>query len=231
MNESVAIRVDNVSLIYRSRVGFFKGFAHKALDGLNFNVNQGEIFGILGKNGSGKSTLLQVLAGILKPDEGEVIVDKQATRSLLSLGLGFNRNLTGADNAMISCMLNGDTKKQALSRLQGIKRFAELGKFFEQPVKTYSAGMRARLGFATAVLTEVDILLIDEVMSVGDRNFSMKAQKIMLEKLKGEQTVIFVSHNENQINSLCDRAIWLDGGSVRYIGESQDVMQHYLENK
>jgi lipopolysaccharide transport system ATP-binding protein len=171
------ISVENVSLEYKSRAGFFKSFSHKALNNVTFDIKKGEVFGVLGGNGSGKSTLLQVLGGILQPDNGKVVVDKNITRSLLSLGLGFNPELTGEDNALISCMLNGYTKKDAKILLKQIGEFSELGVFFYQPVKTYSAGMKARLGFSTAVLAHVDILLIDEVLSVGDNAFKAKAQK------------------------------------------------------
>jgi lipopolysaccharide transport system ATP-binding protein len=235
MNDNI-ISVENVSLEYKSRAGFFKSFSHKALNNVTFDIKKGEVFGVLGGNGSGKSTLLQVLGGILQPDNGKVVVDKNITRSLLSLGLGFNPQLTGEDNALISCMLNGYTKKDAKILLKQIGEFSELGVFFYQPVKTYSAGMKARLGFSTAVLAHVDVLLIDEVLSVGDNAFKAKAQKTLLDKIKGDQTVIFVSHSDQQIEKICDRCIWLNQGVIVAQGETEQVMAQYakqlkLQNK
>ena len=199
----------NVTLEYKSRVGIFRYFSHIALDNVSFKINKGEVIGITGPNGAGKSTLLKVAAGVLFPNKGEIITPEGTTKSLLSLGLGFSPELSGRDNAIISCMLNGLTKYEALSALGDIKSFSELGEFFEQPVKTYSSGMKSRLGFSTGLITEVDILMIDEVLSVGDINFRKKAESAMLHKIKGKQTVLFVSHNEKQIESLCNRVITL----------------------
>ncbi|RHW74881.1 ABC transporter ATP-binding protein [Colwellia sp. RSH04] len=221
------ISVKNVSLEYKSRIGFFKSFSHKALNDISFDIKRGEVFGVLGGNGSGKSTLLQVLAGILQPDNGKVIVDRRISRSLLSLGLGFNPQLTGEDNALISCMLNGYSKENAKAILKKIEGFSELGRFFYQPVKTYSAGMKARLGFSTAVIAHVDVLLIDEVLSVGDNAFKLKAQQALLEKIKGEQTVVFVSHSDQQIKKICDRCIWIDNGVISAYGDTDQVMSEY----
>ncbi|GAP74594.1 teichoic acid export ATP-binding protein TagH [Pseudoalteromonas sp. SW0106-04] len=221
------IELKRVSLEYRSRAGLFKRFTHKALDEVSFTVKRGEVFGVLGRNGSGKSTLLQVLAGVFKPDSGEVLVSPNVTRSLLTLGLGFNMQLSGRDNALISCMFNGYTKRDAKSKLEQIKDFAELEDFFEQPVKTYSAGMRARLGFATGLLLNVDILLIDEVLSVGDQNFKKKAEAALLSKMSGDQTVIFVSHSAAQVKKLCERCVWLQAGKIVDAGSTAEVMKEY----
>lgn len=199
----------NVTLEYKSRINLFNTFTHKALDDVSFTVKRGEVLGITGRNGAGKSTLLKVAAGVLQPDSGKVISPIGTTKSLLSLGLGFSPDLSGRDNAIISCMLNGLTKKEAISVLAEVKQFSELGDFFEQPVKTYSSGMKSRLGFSTGLITEVDILMVDEVLSVGDVSFRKKAEQAMLSKIKGQQTVLFVSHNEKQIERLCDRVIEL----------------------
>jgi len=130
---------------------------------------------------------------------------------------------------VLSAMLQGASKKEALDALQGVLEFSELGNFFDQPVKTYSAGMRARLGFSTALLTQVDVLLIDEVLSVGDAHFKQKAEQAMLKKINGRQTVVFVSHNIQQIKKLCDRAIWLENGVVRSVGTAETVAVEYCE--
>ncbi|MFA0492260.1 ABC transporter ATP-binding protein [Vibrio sp. 10N.222.54.B11] len=206
---NVVLEFRNVTLEYKSRVGILKYFTHKALDNVSFKVRKGEVVGIVGPNGAGKSTLLKLAAGVLYPNDGHVISPDGTTKSLLSLGLGFSPELTGRDNAVISCMLNGLTKKEALSLIEEIKEFSELGKFFEQPVKTYSSGMKSRLGFSTGMMSEVDLLMIDEVLSVGDVNFRKKAERVMLDKLKGNQTVLFVSHNEKQVEKLCSRVIQL----------------------
>jgi len=224
------IRIENITLEYNSRAGLFKKFTHKALKDVSFSVKKGEILGILGKNGCGKSSLLQILAGILQPDSGKIILNKATTRSLLTLGLGFNPQLSGRDNALISCMLNGFSKKHTISKLEDIKEFSELGKFFEQPVKTYSAGMRARLGFATGILTDVDVLLIDETLSVGDQEFKLKAQQTLQEKINGDQTVIFVSHSIHQIKSICDRCIWLEDGVIKLMGTTDEILPKYIKH-
>ncbi|RJG42699.1 ABC transporter ATP-binding protein [Motilimonas pumila] len=221
------INVNNVTIEYTSRVGFFKRFKHKALDDVSFEVQPGEVFGILGGNGSGKSTLLKVLGGILHPDEGEILVKPGVSRALLSLGLGFNPELTGEDNAIISSMLNGYSKKQAQDLCKDIAEYSELGHFFYQPVKTYSSGMKSRLAFSTAVLTEVDVLLVDEVLSVGDKKFKQKAQETLSEKIKGHQTVVFVSHSEQQVRKLCDRSIWLKDGVLQAYGPTAEVISKY----
>ena len=205
----IILEAKDLCLEYKTRVNLFKTFKHKALDRVNLKVFKGEVLGISGKNGAGKSTLLKVLAGVLIPDSGEVVVDNSLTRSLLTLGLGFNPNLSGRDNAILSCMLNGLSKKKSLEMVEEVKAYSELNDFFEQPVRTYSTGMKSRLGFATGVLTEVDILMVDEVLSVGDKNFKQKAESIMLDKLKGKVTVLFVSHSAEQMNRICDRVIEL----------------------
>lgn len=205
----VVLEFDKVTLEYKSRVGLLKSFTHKALNNVSFKVNRGEVIGITGPNGAGKSTLLKVAAGVLLPDYGRVISPKGTTKSLLSLGLGFSPDLSGRDNAILSCMLNGLTKKEVVNIIEEIKEYSELGDFFEQPVKTYSSGMKSRLGFSTGITTNVDILMIDEVLSVGDASFRKKAETTMLEKINSEQTVLFVSHNEEQVKRLCSRTISL----------------------
>ncbi|WP_405127375.1 ABC transporter ATP-binding protein [Shewanella donghaensis] len=212
-------------------MGFLQQFNYKAVDNVSFDIKRGEVFGILGRNGSGKSSLLKVLAGTLLPDSGNLTCGKEISRSLLALGLGFNNNLSGRDNALISCMLNGYTKKESIVLADEVGEFAELGDFFDQPVKTYSSGMRSRLGFASAIIAKVDILLIDETLSVGDNAFKQKAENALLNKISGEQTVIFVSHSIQQINKLCSRCLWLEKGKTMALGPTKEVMAKYLENK
>lgn len=230
MNEEL-MRLDEVSLTYKTNNGLFSNFRHQALSGVSFSVFKGEILGILGLNGSGKSSLLKVMSGILHPDSGEVVLGEGVTRSLLSLGLGFKGTLSGRDNTLLSCMLNGLTRQDALAKIEEIKAFSELGDFFEQPVKTYSSGMRSKLGFTTGLILDVDILLIDEVLSVGDHTFKKKAESTLLEKMKGHQTVIFVSHNAGQINRLCNRCVWLENGKVKMKGDTAEIMKIYDSEK
>ncbi|WP_028771749.1 ABC transporter ATP-binding protein [Shewanella waksmanii] len=227
----VILSAESVTLEYQSRTGFLKQFTHKAIDDVSFQIGRGEVFGILGRNGSGKSSLLKLLAGTLTPDSGQVVCEPSVTRSLLALGLGFNNNLSGRDNALISCMLNGYTQKEAIPLVQQIGEFSELGQFFDQPVKTYSSGMRSRLGFASAVLAKVDILLIDETLSVGDNAFKQKAENALLKKISGDQTVIFVSHSIQQINKLCSRCLWLEKGKTITVGPTKEVMAKYLDTE
>jgi lipopolysaccharide transport system ATP-binding protein len=177
----------------------------------------------------GKTTMLRLMAGILAPTSGRVRQHEGKTSSLLTIGLGFRPDLSGRDNALLAAMLQGATKAQARGFLAEIKAFSELGDSFEEPVKTYSAGMRSRLGFTTALMTHVDILLIDEVLSVGDARFREKAQEAMIERVSGDQTVVFVSHMEGQVRDICNRAICLDAGSIVAEGEPDQVLQTYRE--
>lgn len=214
---NVILKAENICFEYKTRVGLFKSFNHKVLNNLSFNIEKGEVVGILGKNGAGKSTLLRILSGVLAPDSGSVSLPPNTTRSLLSLGLGFNNELTGRDNVILSSMFNGYSKKESILIADDIRDFSELGDFFEQPVRTYSSGMRSRLGFSAGLITKVDILMIDEVLAVGDKHFKAKAEKAMLEKISSDQTVLFVSHNEKQIKQICSRTIDLsNNGEVRY---------------
>jgi lipopolysaccharide transport system ATP-binding protein len=226
-NKPVMLELDNVSLSYHSRKASFDHGMHHVLDNVSLKLYEGEALGIIGRNGVGKTTMLRLMAGILAPNSGSVRQRPGKSSSLLTIGLGFRPDLSGRDNALLSAMLQGSTRKQAQSFLEEIKEFAELGDSFEEPVKTYSAGMRARLGFTTALMTHVDILLIDEVLSVGDAQFREKAQIAMKERISGDQTVVFVSHIDAQVQALCDRAIWIDSGRIMSEGDTDSVLQDY----
>lgn len=222
------LQARNVSLTYRSsNRTVIGGFVHHALKDITFDLHKGETVGILGRNGGGKSSLMRILAGIVNPSSGEVICQPNTTRALLTLGLGFMPGVSGRENAMYSAMLQGMSRKQAKAILQDVDDFAELGEFFDQPIDTYSSGMRARLGFATALYTKVDILFIDETLSVGDVHFKKKAEAAMREKLRDTQTCVFVSHNSDQINKICTRAIWIENGCIKEQGKTQTVAHHY----
>ncbi|MBA6414059.1 ABC transporter ATP-binding protein [Parahaliea sp. F7430] len=224
------LELDQVTLNYQSSKGTFDDGVHHVLDRVSLQLYENETLGIIGRNGVGKTTTLRIMAGILAPTSGSVSIRPGKTASLLSLGLGFKNDLSGRDNAMLAAMLQGASKKLAKTYLESIKEFSELGDSFEEPVKTYSSGMRSRLGFTTALMTHVDILLIDEVLSVGDAQFKQKAQAAMKERIQGEQTVVFVSHSDAQIQSLCDRVIWLESGKVCAQGEVGSVLQEYRES-
>ena len=218
----------NVSLSYQAGKRTFDHGVHHVLDDVSLKLYEGETLGIIGRNGVGKTTILRLMAGILAPASGSVWRRPGKTASLLSIGLGFCPDLSGRDNALFSAVLQGATRKQAQSCLEGIKEFAELGDSFEEPVKTYSAGMRARLGFTTALLTHVDILLIDEVLSVGDARFREKARLALKQRITGDQTVVFVSHMNAQVEELCDRALWIDGGRIISEGDTARVLREYM---
>jgi lipopolysaccharide transport system ATP-binding protein len=228
MNEigTPLIQLSDVSLSFTS-FSLFRRSRFQALSDVSFAVYPGETFGIVGRNGCGKSTLLQILADGVAPDAGVITKNKNLRSALLTVGLGFNKQLTGRDNAILSLMLQGASRAGAMDRLAAIKEFSELGDFFEKPVKTYSSGMRARLGFSTALEAKVDLLLIDETLSVGDKSFNEKAERAMLDKMSGLQTVIFVSHNASQVERLCERAVWLERGEVMLEGATASVTEAY----
>ncbi|MDT8894597.1 ABC transporter ATP-binding protein [Halomonas sp. I1] len=203
----VIISLRDVGVRYKRRGGLFqKPEYFQALEGLSFDIHRGETLGVLGRNGAGKSTLLRVIAGIIQPDSGEVI-NHGVTISLLALQAGFDAELPGTDNAILSGMLMGYTRRQVEKRLNDIAEFSELGSFMNEPVKTYSSGMRARLGFSVAMYMTPDVLLLDEVLSVGDKHFKKKAEAEMMKKLHSEQTVVLVSHSDAQVNRLCERVL------------------------
>ncbi|SFU43394.1 ABC transporter ATP-binding protein [Halomonas korlensis] len=205
--KGVIISLRNVGVRYKRRGGLFRKPEYfQALEGISFDIHRGETLGIVGRNGAGKSTLLKVIAGIIQPDSG-VIVNYGVTASLLTLQAGFDSELPGTDNAIISGMLMGYTRKQVEARMEDIAEFSELGDFIYEPVKTYSSGMRARLGFTVAMYMTPDVLLLDEVLSVGDKQFKKKAEVEMMKKLHSEQSVLLVSHSEGQVNRVCDRSI------------------------
>ena len=201
----------------------------EAVRGVDFNVNKGEILGIVGKNGSGKSTMLRAIAGIFSPDEGSIDLHGHSV-SLLSIGVGFLKKLTGRENIMLSGMLLGFTEEQVLEKMDEIIDFAGLGDFIDLPVKTYSSGMYSKLAFSITAILEADIMLIDEVLSVGDVKFRKKSFKKMRQLIsEKDRTVVIVSHSNDVIRKLCSRVLWLHDGQIRMMGETEEVLDAYEE--
>ncbi|MBB2496851.1 ABC transporter ATP-binding protein [Aquipseudomonas ullengensis] len=197
-----------------------------AIRDLNLEVKHGEILGIVGRNGCGKSTLLKLISRVLQPSAGEIRVNGKIT-ALLELGAGFNPEFTGRDNIRFYSTILGLSAKEIEQMTPAVIEFAELGQFIDQPVKTYSSGMKSRLGFAVAVHVEPDILILDEVLAVGDAVFKRKCFAKMEEFFKAGKTVLFVSHDANAVNKLCTRAVLLHGGNIILDGKPGDVTRYY----
>jgi ABC-type polysaccharide/polyol phosphate transport system ATPase subunit len=199
-----------------------------ALKGINFQVNEGEVLGIVGRNGSGKSTLLRMLTGIMEPDRGELKLNGKPP-TLLSLGAGFLPNLSGIDNIFLNGLLLGYSRKEIEDRLEKIIEFSELGDFVYKPVRTYSSGMKSRLGFSIAITLDPEILLIDEVLGVGDTAFQEKSKNAILQKIKEKRTVIIVTHSTSLVKSICDRVVWLHLGELVEVGKTSEVINKYIK--
>jgi ABC-type polysaccharide/polyol phosphate transport system ATPase subunit len=197
-----------------------------ALDNINLEVNEGEILGIIGPNGSGKSTLLRTISGIYRPDEGTVISCGQITL-MAGLGIGFNVNLSGRENVYLYGSILGNSNEVMNGLMESIIDFSGLNEFIDQPLRTYSAGMRARLGFSIASAVNPEILLIDEVLSVGDQEFRERSMNKILEMVEGSRTVVIVSHNFSIMKKICTRLVMIDKGKVTAIGEPEEVIEAY----
>ncbi|MBI2213514.1 MAG: ABC transporter ATP-binding protein [Acidobacteria bacterium] len=200
----------------------------QALRGLTFDIARGEAFGVIGRNGSGKSTLLKIVSGILKPTEGLVSVNGRVS-ALIELGAGFHPEISGRENIYINGIMLGLSRKEIDRRFERIVEFSGIGEFLDQPVKTYSSGMYVRLGFAVAVHVDPEILIVDEVLSVGDEEFSQKCiAKIQQMKARGT-TLVFVTHQLPLVKELCDRAVWIERGAMAAIGDPARVVDAYLQ--
>jgi lipopolysaccharide transport system ATP-binding protein len=202
----------------------------RALDDVSLKVPKGETMGIIGRNGAGKSTLLQILCGTVTPTSGEVTI-RGRFAALLELGAGFNPDFNGRENVYLNASLLGLSKREIDERLEDIKAFADIGDFFDRPVKTYSSGMYVRLAFAVAIHTEPDVLIIDEALSVGDIRFQMKClERIEALRSRGA-TILFVSHSMEQIKRFCQTAIWMEGGRVKLSGEASQVADRFRDHE
>lgn len=229
MTEKVILEARNVGLSYRQRTGVLRFEHFWALDDVSFTLNAGETLGVIGGNGAGKSTLLRLIAGIVEPDRGHLWRQPGMTASLLALNLGFKPELSGRENVVISGLLLGLSLKKISALMDEIHDFSELGKFFERPVGTYSTGMRARLGFAVAIHADPDIMLIDEVLGVGDESFKLKSHHAMREKIRAKKTVVLVSHSMEAIQSLCDRVVWMNEGRTVACGDTDVIVRAYID--
>lgn len=197
-----------------------------ALKGVSFDVRKGEVLGIIGRNGSGKSTLLKCISGILKPTRGSVTCRGNIV-PMLELGSGFDPDLTGRENVFLNGAILGYTEDFLKEKFDEIHAFSELGDFIDVPIRNYSSGMMARLAFSVATVVNPQILIVDEILSVGDEAFQAKSRARMMELMSGGTTVLFVSHSLSQIREMCDHVLWLDSGEVKMYGETQEVCDAY----
>jgi ABC-type polysaccharide/polyol phosphate transport system, ATPase component len=238
---NVVIDVKNVSLTFRMNSnkaqnlkdivvlklkGQLKYEEFFALNNVSFHVNEGEVFGVIGRNGSGKSTILKIISQIYKPTKGTVAVAKPVV-PMLELGSGFDYELTGRENVFLNGALLGYSQKFLEDKFDEIVAFSELAEFINMPLKTYSSGMIARLAFSIASMVKPEILILDEVLSVGDAAFQEKSLARMMELMGGGTTVLIVTHSIELIKSTCDRAVWLDKGCVRMVGDAEEVAAAY----
>ncbi len=197
-----------------------------AVNHISLDIYPGEVFGVIGQNGAGKSTLLKVAARVLPPTEGRVVI-KGWTAALLELGAGFHPELTGRENIFLNGAILGFTQKEMAALFDQVVDFSELGEFIEAPMRTYSSGMWTRLGFAVATVQRPDILLVDEVLSVGDEAFQKKSFRRIQEFREKGTTILLVSHSMDAVETMCQRAAWLDHGVLKFLGEPKDVINAY----
>lgn len=239
--EGKIIEVRNVSMRYRinsDRIQSLKEFVTTflrgeirfsdfwALEDISFSVNKGEVLGIIGGNGSGKSTLLKIISGIMKPTSGLATVYGNVV-PMLELGSGFDPDLTGVENVFLNGAILGYSKKFLESKFDEIITFSELEQFINTPIRNYSSGMMMRLAFSIATVVQPEILIVDEILAVGDEGFQKKSRARMMELMSGGTTVLFVSHTLSQVREMCDRVIWLEKGRIRMLGNTQEVCDAY----
>lgn len=245
IDDNVAIRVTNLSMDFKyskDKIDSLKEYIIRTikrdkrksrkvrvLDNINFEVKRGEKLGILGFNGAGKSTLLKIISGIYEPSEGEIKINGKIA-PLLELSAGFDKNYTGRDNIYLNGAFLSMDKKYLDSKIDEIIEYSELGEYIDVPIKNYSKGMKAKLGFSIATLIKPDILIIDEILSVGDIKFRKKSGKKINEMMAEGVTVILVSHSIRQVKRICDRCIWIDDGKLVMEGPAEEVCNAYIED-
>lgn len=244
-SSETCVRLENVGVLYRvptERIGTFKEYTirwlqrrvqHRqfwALRQVSLEIYRGEVLGFIGHNGAGKSTLLKLVARVLRPTEGRVWV-KGLVAPLLEIGAGFHPELTGRENIYLNGSLLGFSRKEMDEKFDRIVEFAELSDFIDAPLRTYSSGMWARLGFAVATDSQPDILIVDEVLSVGDEAFQRKSANRIQQYRDQGATILFVSHNMGTIETICHRAAWLDHGQLKMVGEARQVIQAYRDSQ
>lgn len=222
------LELKSVSFSYRTGKTFFSKKRKKVLDNISLEIRHGETLGIIGRNGAGKSTLLRLLSDIVSADEGKVIRNCKKV-NLLSIELGFSEQLDGRSNIILSGLFNGFSKHEITSKINAIIEMSGIGDAVNNKLITYSSGMRARLGFSIAYHLEPDILLIDEILGVGDLDFQVKSEQLIKEKMNSDQTVVLVTHDPNLVKSVCDRVIWIEHGQVKMQGACEYVMQEYIK--
>lgn len=235
----IALEVNHVSIDYKNlmhmsmhqallKKDIKRADVVRAVDDVSFSVEKGKILGIVGRNGSGKTTLLRSIAGIFRPDEGWI--DTKGNRiSLMAIGIGFNPNNTGRENILKSGMLLGCSLDYVKEHMEEIIEFSELGDFIERPVRTYSSGMYSKLSFAVTAILDTDIMLVDEVLSVGDEHFRKKSYKKMEELMLSNRTVLIVSHATDTLKKFCDNVLWINDGKFVKIGQTEEVLAEYDE--
>lgn len=241
MSQKTMIEVSDVTMRFRlnnDKILSLKEFVTTALRGklqyndftalehVSFEVKKGETLGLIGRNGAGKSTMLKVISGILKPTEGSVVCRGNVV-PMLELGSGFDFDLTGRENIFLNGAILGYSKEFLHGKYDEIVEFSELGQFIEVPIRNYSSGMLARLAFSIATVVNPEILIVDEILSVGDAAFQEKSKKRMLELMGGGTTVLFVSHSLEQIREMCNRVVWLEHGNVKMVGAAAEVCDVY----
>ena len=230
----ISIKVENLVINYKALNGisiqtdFFhrreKRYTYTAINDLSFEVEKGDILGLIGRNGSGKSTLLKAIGGMMSPDAGSIDLRGQSV-ALLAIGVGFKPQMTGRENIYIAGLLLGFSQKIIKKKEQEIIDFAELGEFIDMPVRTYSSGMYSRLGFAITATLETDIVLIDEVLSVGDERFQKKSYEKMQQLISNkDKTVIICSHSRKTLADLCNKALWIDNGEMVRFGDAEKIL-------
>lgn len=241
---SQMISVEDVSILFNLNRGKVRSIKEKlfskidddltggrfaALDHVSFSVDKGETFGIVGSNGAGKSTLLKIVSGIMKPTSGRVVT-QGTIAPMIELGAGFDMELSAIENVYLCGAVLGNSKKFITSHMVEILEFAELWEFRDVPVKYFSSGMLARLAFSVSTIVTPDILIVDEILSVGDYDFRQKSMTRMLDLMNSGSTVVYVSHDLDSVKQLCQRVMWLEGGKIQKLGAAEEICSAYIEN-